>query len=102
MTGDVVDAHTAAQWGLVNSVVPDHQLDDAVLDLLTRATRGSMYSKALGKQAFYAQIDLPQDEAYQYAMEVMARAATSADAQEGINAFLGKRHPTFTQRPSVE
>ena len=102
MTGDVVDAHTAAQWGLVNSVAPDGQLDDAVLDLLTRATRGSVYSKALGKQAFYAQIDLPQDEAYQYAMEVMACAATSADAQEGINAFLGKRHPTFTQRPSVE
>ncbi|NDD96980.1 MAG: enoyl-CoA hydratase [Actinobacteria bacterium] len=102
MTGDVVDAQTAAQWGLVNSVVPDDQLDDAVLDLLTRATRGSVYSKALGKQAFYAQVDLPQDEAYQYAVEVMARAATSADAQEGISAFLGKRHPTFTQRPSVE
>jgi len=102
MTGDVVDAATAAEWGLVNKVVPDAELDQAVLDLLTRATRGSVYSKALGKQAFYAQIDLPQDEAYQYAVEVMARAATSADAQEGISAFLAKRAPSFGQRPTVD
>jgi enoyl-CoA hydratase/carnithine racemase len=47
-------------------------------------------------------MDLPQEEAYQYAVEVMARAATSPDAQEGISAFLGKRHPMFSQRPSVE
>lgn len=95
MTGDTIDAHTAAEWGLVNKVVPDADLESAVLDLLTRATRGSVYSKALGKQAFYAQIDLPQDEAYQYAVEVMARAATSDDAQEGISAFLAKRPPSF-------
>lgn len=102
MTGDTVDAHTAADWGLVNRVVPDTELDDAVTDLITRATRGSVYSKALGKQAFYAQIDLPQEEAYQYAVEVMARAAVSPDAQEGISAFLGKRSPSFSQRPAVE
>ena len=102
MTGDTIDAHTAAEWGLVNKVVPDADLDSAVFDLLTRATRGSVYSKALGKQAFYAQIDLPQDEAYQYAVEVMARAATSDDAQEGISAFLAKRPPSFGQRPPVE
>lgn len=102
MTGDTVDAHTAADWGLVNRVVPDAELHDAVTDLITRATRGSVYSKALGKQAFYAQIDLPQEEAYQYAVEVMARAAVSPDAQEGISAFLGKRSPSFSQRPAVE
>lgn len=99
MTGDPIDARTAADWGLVNRVVPDAQLDDAVLDLITRATRGSADSKARGKHAFYAQIDLPQDEAYQYAVEVMAEAAASPDAQEGIDAFLNKRHPNFTQRP---
>ena len=98
MTGDVVDAATAADWGLVNRAVPADQLDDAVLDLLQRATRGSLLSKALGKQAFYAQVDLPQDEAYRYAVEMMASAATTADAQEGMAAFLGKRHPSFTQR----
>ncbi|MBU3689072.1 MAG: enoyl-CoA hydratase [Acidimicrobiales bacterium mtb01] len=99
MTGDPIDARTAADWGLVNRVVPDGQLDEAVLDLITRATRGSADSKARGKQAFYAQIDLPQDEAYQYAVDVMAEAAVSPDAQEGMDAFLNKRHPNFTQRP---
>lgn len=99
MTGDPVDARTAADWGLVNRVVSDASLDDAVLDLLTRATRGSALSKAWGKQAYYAQIDLPQHEAYRHAIDVMSRAAVSPDAQEGIDAFLGKRHPEFTQRP---
>ena len=99
MTGDPVDARTAADWGLVNRVVPDSRLDEAVLDLISRATRGSADSKARGKQAFYGQIDLPQDEAYQYAVDVMAEAAVSPDAQEGMSAFLGKRQPNFTQRP---
>src|ERR687889_887374 len=54
-TGDVIDAHTAAEWGLVNAVVPGDELDAACLELLGRATRGSRDSKALGKQGFYAQ-----------------------------------------------
>jgi len=94
-TGDPIDARTAADWGFVNRVVPADQLDDAVHDLLTRATRGSFGSKALGKHAFYAQIDLPQDKAYAYAIEVMAAAALTPDAQEGIAAFLEKRLPQF-------
>jgi len=48
LSGDIIDAHTAADWGLVNRVVPDEQLDSAVQDLLERATRGSAESKALG------------------------------------------------------
>ena len=89
LTGDPIDAATAAEWGLVNRVVPDDELDDAVADLMRRATRGSARSKALGKRAFYRQIDLAQDAAYEYAGQVMAAAATTADAQEGIAAFLG-------------
>src|SRR4029079_764207 len=50
LTGDVIDAATAADWGLVNRVVPDDELDQATLDLLERATRGSAMSKGLGKQ----------------------------------------------------
>ena len=72
LTGDAIDAATAAEWGLINRAVPDDQLDDAVADLLARATRGSVLSKALGKRAFYAQVDLDQDAAYAYAVEVMA------------------------------
>jgi enoyl-CoA hydratase/carnithine racemase len=94
-TGDPIDATTAADWGLVNRVVPDVELDAAVADLMRRATRGSARSRALGKRAFYRQIDLSQPAAYEYAGQVMAAAATTADAQEGIAAFLEKRRPKF-------
>jgi enoyl-CoA hydratase/carnithine racemase len=97
-TGDPIDARTAAEWGLVNRVVPADQLDEATHDLITRATRGSIGSKALGKHAFYAQVDLPQDKAYAYAVEVMAAAALTPDGQEGIAAFLEKRKPSFGGR----
>lgn len=95
MSGDVVDAHTAAEWGLVNAVVPDAQLDSAVQDLLERVTRGSAESKAIGKQALYSQIDLGQREAYDYAVEVMTATSQLPDAQEGIRAFLDKRKPEW-------
>ena len=49
LTGDVIDARTALDWGLVNRVVPDDELDAAVDDLMARATRGSRASKALGQ-----------------------------------------------------
>ncbi|MBA3398621.1 MAG: enoyl-CoA hydratase/isomerase family protein [Acidimicrobiia bacterium] len=98
LTGDVVDAATAAQWGLINRVVPDDELDDAVDDLVARVTRGSALSRALGKRAFYAQVGLDQPSAYRHAVEVMASAAMIPDAQEGFAAFLEKRHPEFHQR----
>jgi enoyl-CoA hydratase/carnithine racemase len=94
-TGDPIDARTAADWGLVNRVVPADQLDEATHDLITRATRGSARSKALGKHSFYAQVDLPQDKAYAYAIEIMAAAALTPDAQEGIAAFLEKRKAVY-------
>jgi enoyl-CoA hydratase/carnithine racemase len=100
LTGDPIDAPTAAAWGLINRAVPDDELDDAVSDLLRRATRGSMLSKALGKRGFYAQIGLPQPDAYKLAVQMMASAAVTPDAQEGIAAFLAKRQPQFSQRPS--
>jgi enoyl-CoA hydratase/carnithine racemase len=99
LTGDVIDAATALEWGLINNAVPAEELDDAVLDLLRRATRGSVLSKALGKQGFYDQIDLPQLEAYAKAIELMANSVLTPDAQEGIAAFLEKRKPAFKQRP---
>jgi enoyl-CoA hydratase/carnithine racemase len=96
LSGDPIDAHTAADWGLVNQVVPDQQLDEAVHDLLDRVTRGSAESKALGKQAFYAQVDLDQPKAYAYAIEVMAAASQLPDAAEGMHAFLEKRKPQWS------
>src|ERR1700744_2266264 len=88
LSGDVIDARTALDWGLVNRVVPAGQLDDAVADLLERVTRGSALSKGIGKQALYAQIDLDQPKAYAHAVEVMAATSQLPDAQEGIRSFL--------------
>ncbi len=98
MTGDPIDARTAAEWGLVNRVVPARELDAAALDLVTRATRGSALSKGLGKQGFYAQIDLDQPKAYAYAIELMSSASQTSDAQEGIASFLEKRPARFGDR----
>jgi enoyl-CoA hydratase/carnithine racemase len=95
LTGDPIDAATAADWGLVNRVVPPAELEAASWELLERATRGSAFSKGLGKRAYYAQIDLDLAKAYDYATEVMASASQHPDAQEGMRAFLGKRRPVF-------
>jgi enoyl-CoA hydratase/carnithine racemase len=95
LSGDVIDAATALDWGLVNQVVPAARLDTAVADLLERVTRGSAESKGIGKQALYAQIDLDQPKAYAYALEVMAATSQLPDAQEGMRAFLDKRKPRW-------
>jgi len=99
LTGDAIDAATAADWGLINAAVPDEELHAATHDLLARATRGSVASKALGKRGFYAQVGMEQSQAYEFAVAMMANAAVTPDAQEGIAAFLEKRKPSFTQRP---
>jgi len=98
LTGDPIDAHTACAWGLVNRVVPDHDLDEATNDLVQRATRGSATSKALGKAAYYAQIEMDQAAAYEFATGVMSAGAASVDGQEGIGAFVEKRKPQWGPR----
>ncbi|MBM7776485.1 enoyl-CoA hydratase/carnithine racemase [Actinokineospora baliensis] len=95
LTGDVIDARTAVEWGLVNRAVPDEELDNAVDDLMRRATRGSQASKALGKQTVYAQLDRPEQDAYALAIEVMASASQLKGAKEGMAAFLEKRTPVW-------
>jgi enoyl-CoA hydratase/carnithine racemase len=95
LTGDVIDAATGLEWGLVNRVVPDDQLDDAVAELLGRATRGSRANKALGKQTLYAQLDRPEADGYAIALEVMAAASQTPEAREGMAAFLEKRKPNW-------
>lgn len=95
LTGDVVDARTAYEWGMVNRVVPAAELEKATRDLLERATQGSPRSKALGKQAMYAQLDRTEADAYTYAIEVMAASSQTPEAQEGMSAFLEKRRPEW-------
>src|SRR5215472_17169229 len=91
LTGEMVDARTAAEWGLVNSVVGAEELRGATRQLAGKVAEASPLVVALGKQAFCTQIDLDQEKAYAYAKEVMSMNAMAADAQEGISAFLGKR-----------
>ena len=98
LTGDIIDAQTAADWGLINRAVSADELVPESQRLLEAATRGSYISKGIGKQAYYAQMDLPQPLAYDYAIEVMASTSQIDDAQEGMHAFLEKRRANF-KRP---
>jgi enoyl-CoA hydratase/carnithine racemase len=91
LTGKRVDAATAAEWGLVNRVVPAEELDSATRALACQIAEASSFTVALGKEAYYAQIDLDQPKAYAYAKEVMTMNSLAHDAQEGISAFLEKR-----------
>jgi enoyl-CoA hydratase/carnithine racemase len=96
MTGEFVDATTAAEWGLINRVVTASDLQAESRKLAAKVAGASPLVVALGKQAYYTQIDLDQPKAYAYAKEVMSMNALAADAQEGIGAFLGKRKPCWT------
>lgn len=91
LTGRMVDAKTAAEWGLVNRAVPLETLEAETIETALAVASASNFTIGLGKQAFYAQIDLDQPKAYAYAKEVMSMNALAADAQEGITAFLEKR-----------
>src|SRR3984957_15204238 len=91
LTGKLVDANTAAEWGLVNRVAPAAELETATRELACQIAQASSLTVAIGKQAYYAQIDLDQAKAYAYAKEVMAMNNLAADAQEGLTAFLEKR-----------
>ena len=98
LTGQPISAETAADWGLVNTVVAPEQLETAARELALQVANASPLTIALGKQAFYSQIDLDQPKAYAYAKEVMSMNALAADAQEGMCAFLEKRSPTWQGR----
>ena len=95
LTGDVIDAETACDWGLVNRVVDDDGLDAAVDDLMSRATRGSAAAKAWGKRILYAQLDRPEADGYVMAAEAMTASSQTAGAREGMRAFLEKRRPVW-------
>ncbi len=96
VTGEFVDAETAAEWGLINRAVPKERLHDEALALARKVAEASKFVIGLGKAAFYAQIDLDQPKAYAYAKEVMSMNALAADAQEGMCAFVEKRPPQWT------
>lgn len=95
LTGDVLDAEEARTAGLINRVAAPDDLGAATRRLAEAVVRASPRVVGLGKQAFYEQIELPQNAAYQLTRAVMVANARGADAQEGMAAFLEKRSPRW-------
>jgi enoyl-CoA hydratase/carnithine racemase len=95
LTGEPIDADTAFAWGLVNRVVPSEELESTVRELVEAIARSSAYTVAVGKRAFYSQIDRPEGDAYEHCTVVMTENALAHDAQEGMSAFLQKREPVW-------
>ena len=91
VTGRFVSAERACALGLVNAVAADDELDAAVAVYTSEIRAKSAAAVRLGKRMFYAQREMPLDEAYRFAGETMADNMMFADAQEGIRAFLDKR-----------
>jgi enoyl-CoA hydratase/carnithine racemase len=98
LTGEPISAQEAQVAGLVNRLAPPEALGEQTLALARQIAAASQYVVGLGKQAFYRQLDLPQDQAYAYAKQVMAENAMAADAQEGMCAFLEKRKAVWTNQ----
>jgi enoyl-CoA hydratase/carnithine racemase len=95
LTGRVIDAPTALDWGLVNRVVAADALDDEVAALVDAIAVSSPLTVGIGKEAFYAQVELDEHRAYDLTKAVMTMNARADDAQEGMCAFLEKRAPVW-------
>jgi enoyl-CoA hydratase/carnithine racemase len=98
LTGRFISAEEAERFGLVNRVVPADQLAETTREWALEIAQFSGYTLALGKQAFYEQVDLSEESAYGYAKEVIAMNCMVDDAREGMNAFIEKRSPQWKHR----
>jgi enoyl-CoA hydratase/carnithine racemase len=97
LTGERIDARTAAEWGLINAVVPAAELEDHTRQVARQIVRASPLVVGIGKRTFYAQIEMDQHAAYDHTRDVMTMNAMMADAREGITAFLDKREPHWAE-----
>lgn len=95
LLGDMIDADDAESIGLVNRTMPADQLDEVVAGIADKIAAKSPLTLAVGKEAFYRQVDLDVEAAYAYAAQVMAQNMMAKDAAEGIDAFIGKREPVW-------
>jgi enoyl-CoA hydratase/carnithine racemase len=98
LTGDMIGTSDAVMFGLINQSVPEEELDATVQDLAVRIASKSPLTLAIGKEAFYRQLDMGLEDAYSYASDVMTRNMLARDAEEGIDAFLAKRPPVWQGR----
>ena len=95
LTGEMIDAATALEFGLVNRIVPSASLTDTVTDLAQIIAAKSPVAIALGKRAVAKQAGMDLAHAYAEASRVMVENMLAADAEEGISAFLEKRRPKW-------
>ena len=93
LTGDLVDAAKALEWGLVNRVVPAAGLDAAIGDLAGRIAAKPPGTIAAGKRAFYQQMDLGVAKAYELAGGVISASFSETEGRQGMDAFIDKRPP---------
>ena len=98
LLGELLPAAKAAEYGLINRVVPKDDVKDAALDFARKIADKSPATVAIGKRAFYEQIEMGLADAYEYAAKVMTENMMARDAAEGINAFLEKRKPEWKGR----
>jgi len=98
LTGEMIAADTAADWGLINRAVPEAELETAAADLAAGIAAKSALVLRIGKRAFYEQLDMDLDGAYRHTAEVMTENMLARDAAEGIDAFLEKRAPVWEGR----
>ncbi|MTD93611.1 enoyl-CoA hydratase [Hyphomicrobium sp. xq] len=98
LTGDMLSAADAVEYGLINRAVPAAEVLPQAIALAETIAAKSPLTVAIGKRAFYAQAEMPLSEAYAYAAQVMVDNMMTRDAEEGIGAFLGKRPPEWKGR----
>ncbi len=97
LLGEMQPAKHAVQIGLINKAVPEEELDTEVKRFVEKIASKSKYAIAVGKEAFYEQVEIKLSDAYDYASDVMVRNMLAEDAEEGIGAFLGKRNPEWSK-----
>jgi enoyl-CoA hydratase/carnithine racemase len=95
LTGDMISAHRAAEIGLINAVTTADNLTSKVMEMAMKIAAKSGVTLAIGKRAFYQQREMTLSEAYVFCAEVMVDNMLIRDAEEGINAFIEKRIPTW-------
>jgi len=98
LTGDPINADYAKEIGLINDHFPISRLEDEVLNLAKKIASKSDLTIKIGKKAFYRQLEMPLNRAYNYTSKVMTENAMYLDAQEGISAFLEKRKPNWKNK----